>query len=147
MPDTTLYRVVLALHVIAVISWMAGILYLYRLFVYHAMEAEKVVRDRFVFMERRLHTIIVHPAMGVSLILGLSMLSFNADLLSRPWMHGKLLLVVGMIFMSVWAGKLRRQLEAGTCRFTHQHFRLLNEVPTLLMIGIVFLVILKPWVK
>ncbi len=145
MPDTTLYRVVLALHLIAVMSWMAGILYLYRLFVYHSTETEKVVRERFVFMERRLHTIIVHPAMGISLLLGLSMLALNAELLKKPWMHGKLTLVAGMIFMSIWAGKIRRELEAGKSRFSDRNFRILNEVPTLLMIGIVFLVILKPW--
>ncbi len=147
MPDTSLYRVILALHVIAVMSWMAGILYLFRLFVYHATETEKVVRDRFEFMERRLHTIIVHPAMGISLILGLTMISLNANLLKQPWMHGKLLLVVGMIVMSIWAGKIRRELAAGVSRFSDRNFRLLNEVPTLLMIGIVFLVILKPWTR
>jgi putative membrane protein len=126
-------------------SWMAGILYLYRLFVYHAAEKERVVRERFVFMERRLHTIIVHPAMGVSLILGLVMLSLHPELVKKPWMHGKLTMVVGMMLLSILAGRIRRELEAGVARFSDRNFRILNELPTLLMIGIVFLVILKPW--
>ena len=140
-----LYRTLLALHLIAVISWMAGILYLFRLFVYHATEKEAVVRERFVMMESRLHRIIVHPAMGITLILGLLMLALNTELLTKPWMHGKLLLVAGMLFLTVFAGKIRRELAAGKARYSDRGFRILNEVPTLLMIGIVFLVILRPW--
>ncbi len=140
-----LYRAVLALHLIAVISWMAGILYLFRLFVYHATEKERVVRDRFEMMESRLNRLIVHPAMGVSLLLGMSLLALNVELFKKPWMHGKLTLALGMVAVTIFASKIMRELKAGKARYSDRGFRLLNEVPTLLMIGIVFLVIMRPW--
>ena len=140
-----LYRAILALHIIAVISWMAGILYLFRLFVYHATEKEAVVRQRFEMMESRLHRIIVHPAMGMSLLLGLAMLALNTELLKKPWMHGKLTLVAGMMAVTIFSGRIMRELKDGKARYSDKGFRILNEVPTLLMIGIVFLVIMRPW--
>ncbi len=139
------YRVFLAIHLIAVISWMAGILYLYRLFVYHAEETENVVKERFQVMERKLLMVILLPAMIVSLFAGLAMLHFNPELLKQPWMHVKLLSVAGLMYLSHIAGKFRRQLAENSCPVSGKQFRFLNEAPTLLMIVIIFMVILRPF--
>ena len=139
------YRFVLALHLISVISWMAGILYLYRLFVYHAEETEGLVKMRFIVMEKKLLRIITLPAAIASLAFGVAMLVMQPILLQQPWMHAKLGLVVLLLGMTHYAGKIRKQLEAGVSRRSGKFFRIANEVPTLLMIGIVLLVILRPF--
>ena len=139
------YRVILSFHIISVISWMAGILYLYRLFVYHAEETESGVKTRFITMEKKLLRIIVLPASLASLAFGVAMLALQRTLLHQPWMHGKLALVVALLGMTHYAGKIRKQLEQGKCEKSGKFFRIANEIPTLLMIGIVFLVILRPF--
>ncbi len=140
-----LYRSLIALHVVSVISWMAGILYLFRLFIYHTEEKEAVVISRFQVMEERLYRIITVPAMTVAFILGSTLLSMNPLLLRQPWMHGKLFFVICMGGVTGYAGGLMKRLANGERPLTSKQLRFLNEVPTLLMIGIVFLVILKPW--
>jgi len=139
------YRWLLSIHIIAVISWMAGILYLFRLFVYHAEETVPVVKERFIVMEKKLLRIITLPAALVALGFGIAMLVLQPTLLQQPWMHGKLTLVVALLGMTHYAGKLRKQLERGECKKSGKFFRFANEVPTLLMIGIVLLVILRPF--
>lgn len=135
-----------ALHVVAVISWMAGLLYIYRLFVYHAMETEAVVMARFQVMERRLLNAITTPAGVVAVATGLSMIALApGHYLAQPWMHAKLALVVGMLVSHVAAIRYRRRLLSEPHAIAHKVFRVLNEVPTLLMIGIVVLVIVRPW--
>ncbi len=136
-----------AFHVVSIISWMAGQLYLYRLYVYHAMETESVVRERFQLMERRLLNAITTPAAVTSLLSGGVMLYLQPDLLRQPWMHAKLLLVLGMFAMHGLAVRYRKQLAKEPTATPHQTFRFLNEVPTLLMIGIVILVIVQPWAR
>lgn len=140
----TLYKVVLSVHLIAVISWMAGILYLYRLLIYHTEETEAVVMARFRVMEERLYRIITMPAMGVAFIAGLFLVAFRPELLRQGWLHGKLSLVFLLLGTTIYAGRVMRELADGRKRLTSRQLRILNEVPTLLMIGIVFLVILKP---
>lgn len=140
-----LYKFVLSFHIIAVISWMAGILYTYRLFVYHTAETENVVKDRFKIMERRLLRYITLPAALVALALGIAMIDLNPDLLKQGWFHVKLGLAVILLGMTHAAGVYRRQLEAGTCQRSERFFRIMNEVPTLLMIFIVLLVIVRPF--
>lgn len=139
------YRFILAVHVIAVISWMAGILYLYRFFVYHADETEDVVKNRFVLMEDKLYRIITYPAMWVSLMMGSAMVGLQPYLLETHWFRLKIILFLLLIAVTLWAGSLRKQLSSGSCRISSRQFRFINEIPTLLMIGIVFLVILKPF--
>lgn len=124
---------------------MAGILYLFRLFVYHAEETENLVKDRFKVMEEKLARIIMLPAMLVALLMGIVMLAMNPELFKNGWMHAKLLFVAGLLFMTHYAGTLRVQLRDGTCRHSGKFFRIMNEVPTLLMILIIFLVILRPF--
>lgn len=141
----TLYKTLLAFHIVAVISWMAGILYLFRLFIYHTEETEEVVMSRFRVMEERLYRIITVPAMAVAFVLGIVMLSLHGDLMRQPWLHGKLFFVIAMAGITGFAGKLRRRLAAGEKPYTSKQLRILNEVPTLLLIAIVLLVILKPF--
>ena len=136
----------LSIHVIAVISWMAGILYLYRLIVYHVEETEALVRSRFVVMERRLYRFITVPAMIVAAVAGAAVVTTDVRYYARAhWLHGKLLLVALLIGSTLHAGRVTRRLAAGDDVGPGRRYRLLNEVPTLLMIGIVILVIVKPF--
>lgn len=137
------YRVTLALHVISIISWMAGVLYLLRLFVYHAEETESIVKSRFEIMERRLYQYITLPASLASLIFGLTMLGLNPELLRQTWLHLKLLFVAGMFAVTYWSGMEIQNFRMGTPSLRPRGYRFVNEVPTLLMVAIVFLVILK----
>jgi putative membrane protein len=124
---------------------MAGILYLIRLFIYHRMETEAVVKSRFEVMEYRLYRYITFPAMVASFVFGLAMLGDNPTLLKMPWMHAKLTLVILLAAVTLYSSKIRKRLAAGEMPYTTKFFRILNEIPTLLMIFIVLLVILKPF--
>ena len=134
-----------AFHVIAVIAWMAGMLYLPRLFVYHS-EAPKgsIQSETFKIMERRLLKAIINPAMIVTWVLGL-VLVWQGGWWTAGWLHGKLLLVV--ILSGLHGIYVRRLKEFADDRNTRpaRYYRILNEVPTVLMIGIVILVIVKPF--
>jgi protoporphyrinogen IX oxidase len=140
-----LYVWLKAVHVIAVIAWMAGMLYLPRLFVYHC-EAEAGSRqsETFKVMERRLLTVIINPAMVVSWALGL-WLAWDGGLFSSPWLHAKLALVVLMSGLHGLFVRYVRDFAADRNRHSQRFYRLLNEVPTRLMIGIVILVVVKPF--
>jgi protoporphyrinogen IX oxidase len=138
------YLWVKALHVAAVISWMAGLLYLWRLFVYHAMETEAVVRSRLEVMERRLLRGIATPAAVVSTAFGAAMLWMMPHLLSQPSMQVKFGAVVLLIANHALAHWYRLRLIATPTAFRHKTFRVLNEVPTVLMLVIVAMVIVRP---
>ncbi|MBM4304833.1 MAG: CopD family protein [Deltaproteobacteria bacterium] len=142
---SSLYRWFLAVHLIAVISWMAGILYLWRLFVYHVEAKEQIVKDTLSVMERKLYRFITMPAMTVAFILGVSMIVYNPNLLNYHWMRGKLALAFFMIGITHMAGAVHKKLIKGECKFSSKTLRILNEVPTLLMIGIILLAILQPF--
>lgn len=139
-----MYLWVKTLHVVAVISWMAGLLYIFRLFVYHAMETEQVVRERFQVMERRLLNAITTPAGVVSVATGVTMIWLTPAWLSQPWLHVKFTLVLGLIASNAFAIVARKRLITEPHAWPHRFFRVMNEVPTLLMIIIVAMVILKP---
>lgn len=140
-----LYLWLKALHVIAVISWMAGMLYLPRLFVYHAdVPVGSPQSETFKVMERRLLKAIINPAMTVSVILGL-WLAWDGAWFRSGWLHGKILLVVLMLGVhGMLAGGVRRFAQDRNTRGA-RYFRVLNEVPTVLLIGIVILVVVKPF--
>lgn len=148
MPEflSTHYDWLKALHIIAVISWMAGMLYLPRLFVYH-LEAGQTSRmaETFKVMERRLLKLIINPAMLATFLFGGLMLWAHPELFQEGWLHAKLTLVLVMAGVHGMLSKYRRQLEHGTCTKTPRYFRILNEVPTILMIAIVILVVVKPF--
>jgi putative membrane protein len=140
-----MYEWIKALHILAVISWMAGLLYLPRLFVYHAnVAAGSESSKTFKIMERRLLKAIMTPAMIVAWVTGLY-IAYLAGFFRSGWFHGKLLLV---LLMSAAHGLLAmhvKRFARDENRKTSRYFRVLNEVPTLLMIGIVILVIVKPF--
>jgi len=139
------YLLIKALHVIAVIAWMAGMLYLPRLFVYHAETSPGTAEyDRFTTMERKLLKIIMNPAMVAVWVLGLTM-AWLMDGWALHWLQLKLALVVAMTGLhhayALWAKDFARGRNTRTARF----FRIWNEVPTLLMIAIVILAVVKPF--
>lgn len=133
-----------ALHIIAVIAWMAGLLYLPRLFVYHAGVApDSESAALFKIMERRLLRIIMLPAMIIVWTTALLMLYANPALLSAGWMHAKLLLVIGLTGLHHVFGRWRRNFDNDANQHTAKFYRIWNEVPTVLLVIIVFLAVLK----
>lgn len=140
-----LYLWLKAVHVIAVIAWMAGMLYLPRLFVYHC-EAEPGSKqsETFKVMERRLLRAIINPAMIVSWVVGLWLI-WAGGFLASGWMHAKLLLVLGMSAMHGFLSRWVRAFAADRNTHSQKFYRFINEVPTILMIAIVILVIVKPF--
>jgi len=141
-----LYRYLLMIHVVGIISWMAGLLYLFRLFIYHAEEPEGVVKARFVIMEERLYRIITVPAMVVSIVVGLYLLYLSPTLMRERWLHVKLFCVFGLVVLTRQARKMRMKLQSGELRLSSKTLRIINEIPTLLMIVIVWMVIVRPFV-
>lgn len=134
-----------ALHVIAIISWMAGLLYLPRLFVYHAQTTvSSASSETFKVMERRLFRFIMTPAMLVAWLTGL-LLVWLGGYLADGWLHAKLVLVIGLTFSHVHLGRLAAQFAVDKNEKSQKYFRIINEVPTLIMVGIVILVIVKPF--
>jgi protoporphyrinogen IX oxidase len=133
-----------ALHVIAVIAWMAGLLYLPRLFVYHAQAGAGPLGETFKVMERKLYKFIMNPAMMVAWAAGLH-LAVTGGYFHNGWFHAKFLLVVLMTGVHVYDGVLVRAFAADANRFSSRFFRFYNEAPTVLMIGAVVLVIVKPF--
>jgi protoporphyrinogen IX oxidase len=134
-----------AVHLIAVIAWMAGMMYLPRLFIYHHKSEKGGEAERyFVQMERRLLRMIINPAMGAVWVLGILMLIANPALLSETWLHTKLVLVVVMSAIHGFYAASRRKFEAGERPRTERFWRIINEAPFILLIAIVVLVIVKP---
>ena len=140
-----MYEWIKALHVMAVISWMAGMLYLPRLMVYHA-EAQigSIQSETFKIMERRLLKGIINPAMILTWVLGLY-LAWYAFGFKGGWLHAKLLLVVVLSGIHGILVKHVRNFAADRNVKSPRYFRILNEIPAVLMVGIVILVIVKPF--
>ena len=141
------YLWVKALHVISIIAWMAGLLYLPRLFVYHtAATPGSEASETFKVMERRLLRAIMNPAMIAAWVFGLSMIAIDPTLFQQGgWLHAKLLFVVGLTMTHMMMARWRKDFEADRNTRPQRFFRIWNEVPTLLMIGIVIFVIVKPF--
>lgn len=139
------YLWIKAFHVIAVIAWMAGMLYLPRLFVYHC-DAPKgsIQSETFKIMERRLLKAIINPAMIVTWVLGLYLL-WDGGWYVSGWMHAKILLVLILSGVHGMLSKTVKVFAADANVRPAKFYRMLNEVPTVLMIGIVILVIVKPF--
>jgi len=140
-----LYLWAKAIHVIAVISWMAGMLYLPRLFVYHADSGPGSAQsETFKIMERRLLRAIINPAMVVTWVFGL-WLAWKGFGFSGGWLHMKIGLVVGLSAVHGYFSRAVRMFAEDRNTKSSSHWRMMNEVPTLLMIGIVILVVVKPF--
>ena len=136
-----------ALHVISVMSWMAGLLYLPRLFIYHC-EAEKGSdkSETFKIMERRLLRAIMNPAMVVSFITGgLMVYSYGSFLTTEIWFVAKLSCLFLLVLIHMYMSKWRKEFEGDINQKSQKFFRYINEIPTVLMIIIVVMVIVKPF--
>lgn len=139
------YLWVKAVHVIAIIAWMAGMLYLPRLFIYHCdAPVGSQQSETFKVMEKRLLRIIMNPAMIVSWVLGL-WLAWQAGWFSQGWFHAKLLMVFLMSGVHGYFSAAVRHFAEDRNDKTTRHWRIMNEVPTILMFAIVILVIVKPF--
>jgi putative membrane protein len=144
---TAAYPWIKSLHLIAVIAWMAGILYLPRLFVYHAdSEVGSDKSETFKVMERRLLHVIMNPAMMLTFVFGTLLLGTPGLMdWSAAWIWIKLAAVIGMAFSHYVLGKWRKDFEGDRNTRSARTFRMANEVPTLLLIIIVIMVIVRPF--
>jgi len=144
MTEIEPYDVIKILHIVAVISWMAGLLYLPRIFVYHTQVVSGSEADKlFQIMERRLFRYIMNPAMILVFIFGFYLASEIG--FEFAWLHAKLTLVALLTFYHHLLGRWRKNFEKNQNKHSQKFYRIANEVPTILMIGIVALVILKPF--
>jgi protoporphyrinogen IX oxidase len=140
-----MYQWLLAFHIIAVIAWMAGMLYLPRLFVYHcAADPGSMQSETFKVMERRLLKAIINPAMIVTWLLGL-WLAWKGGWFAAPWLHVKLTVLLGMMGVHGILSKYVREFAADKRHKTAKFFRVVNEIPTVLLIFIVILAVVKPF--
>lgn len=143
------YRYFLAVHIVFVISWMAGLFYILSLFIYHTEANDKpepeksVLVAQFTKMEATLWKIIATPAMMISVLAGCAMLYINPDLLQADWMHVKLAFVVALLIYHFICQNIVKQLRNGIYKMTSFKLRLWRELATVFMIAIVFAVILK----
>ena len=139
-----MYQWLLAFHIIAVIAWMAGMLYLPRLFVYHAAATDEVSLQRFVIMERRLYGIMsVGAGLGITFAIG--MLVLQPAYLSTGWLRLKLVFVALLIVYHATCRGLMNSLAEGRNTHSPRWFKLFNEVPGLILIGIVIMAVVKPF--
>ncbi len=140
------YLLFKSLHLIAVISWMAGLLYLPRIFVYHVENYEKKeATEIFEIMERKLYFYIMRPAMIATWLFGIILIYLGgSDIFSQLWVHIKLGLVVLLTIYHEYLGSCLKSLKLKTNTKTSKFFRIINEVPTILLIFIIFVVIFKP---
>ena len=139
------YEIIKSFHIISVISWMVGLLYLPRLFVYHAdAPTGSVQAESFKVMERRLLKAIMTPAMIASFIFGLWMLALNVELFSEPWFHVKFAAVFLLAGVHGKFSKMQRLLENDEKLLSSKAYRIWNEIPTVLMIIIVVMAVAKP---
>ena len=140
------YLLFKSLHLISVISWMAGLLYLPRIFVYHAENSDdRKISDVFKVMEKKLFFYIMTPAMVLSWIFGLILVhSIGFQQLGQTWMVLKIIFVIFLTLYHLYLGKTLNQFKFNQNTHSHKFYRLINEIPTLLLILIVFVVIFKP---
>ena len=140
------YLLYKSLHLISVISWMAGLLYLPRIFVYHAENSDdRKISDVFKIMEKKLYFYIMTPAMILSWIFGLLLIhSIGFQQLGQTWMVLKIIFVILLTLYHFYLGKNLNQFKFDQNTNSHKFYRLINEIPTILLILIVFVVIFKP---
>ena len=140
------YLLFKSLHLISVISWMAGLLYLPRIFVYHAENSDdRKISDVFKVMEKKLYFYIMTPAMILSWIFGLLLIhSIGFQQLGQKWMVLKIIFVIFLSLYHFYLGKTLNQFKFDQNTHSHKFYRLINEIPTILLILIVFIVIFKP---
>lgn len=143
------YDYIKAIHIIFVVSWMAGLFYIVRLFIYHteaqdkSEEERRILSAQFEVMERKLMNIITTPAMLLTLIAGIAMVIINPYLLQMPWLRVKLGFVAGLMAYHFICQAKMKQMRGGVYTWTSTQLRIWNEVATILLFAIVFLAVLK----
>ena len=140
------YLLFKSLHLISVISWMAGLLYLPRIFVYHAQNnSEPIISEVFKVMEKKLFFYIMNPAMILSWLFGLLLIhEIGFEQLGQTWMVLKLVFVILLTTYHLYLGSILNQFKLNLNQHSHKFFRYINEIPTILLILIIFVVIFKP---
>ena len=140
------YLLFKSLHLISVISWMAGLLYLPRLFVYHSESSDNLdMKETFILMEKRLFTYIMNPAMILSWVFGILLISsIGLESLSFYWLQIKITMVLLLTFYHFFLYHCLESLRRGYSKYSPKFYRIINEVPTVLLIGIIFVVVFKP---
>ena len=139
------YLLFKSLHLIAVISWMAGLLYLPRIFVYHSENNKEIISNVFKTMERKLFYYIMTPAMILSWLFGLALIhEIDFEQLANFWLQLKIILVILLTAYHFYLGFLLNQFKLDQNNKTSKFYRYINEIPTLLLILIVFIVVFKP---
>jgi protoporphyrinogen IX oxidase len=133
-----------AFHIVFVVTWFAGLFYLPRLFVYHAVATDAVSLERFAVMERRLFGIMTFGAL-LAVVFGVSMIITAPAYLKFGWLHVKLTLVAALIAYHIWCHRLMTALRERRDTHSQRWYRFFNEVPALLLIGIVILAVVKPF--
>jgi protoporphyrinogen IX oxidase len=137
---------ILALHVIFMVTWFAGLFYLPRLFVYHALATDSISIERFKAMERKLYYGIMTPGAMLTIICGICLIACNpAVYLHAGWLYAKLFLVLLLIIFHIYCGKLYVAFKHNRNKHSDKFYRWINEIPTLLLIAIVILVVVKPF--
>ena len=140
-----LYLLFKSLHLIAVISWLAGLLYLPRIFVYHSEAQHESQKDVFKVMERKLYNYIMMPAMLVSWLFGILLIhNLGFDVFFELWMQIKIVLVSILTFYHFLLGKYLSDFTINRNQKSSKFFRIINEVPTIILIVVVFAVVFKP---
>ena len=135
-----------AFHLMAIVTWFSGLFYLPRLYVYHAETTDDAGNERFKIMERKLYRGITTPSMVVVVALGLWLISLNASYyLTQPWMHAKLTLVALLIAYHFACGYYRKVFAEDRNTRSHKFYRVFNELPVFALIGIIILVVVKPF--
>lgn len=139
------YLWIKSFHLIAVIAWFAGLFYLPRLFVYHAMSTDQISKDRFKIMERKLYLGIMTPAGLTATLLGVWMIWLNPVLLHAGWLHAKLCMIAALWVYHIYLNYLRHQFALNQNQHDHVFYRWINEIPTLVLLIVVPLTIIKPF--
>ena len=140
-----LYLLFKSLHLVAVISWMAGLLYLPRIFVYHSEAEDRSQKKIFKIMERRLYNYIMMPAMILSWIFGILLIhSLSFSVFSELWMQIKIISVVILTYYHFTLGKYLNDFVIDNNQKSSKFFRIYNEIPTVILIVVIFIVIFKP---
>ena len=135
-----------AFHLIFMVAWFAGLFYIFRLFVYHAKFRDNPeMRDAYALMERKLLYIIMHPAMALTILFGFLLVAQNPAVLQAPWFHAKLILVLVLVCYQVFSGITHKRFARGDFFLSEKACRIINEVPTILLVAIVILVVVKPF--
>ena len=141
-----MYLYIVALHIISVVAWFAALFYLPRLFVYHSMHKDNAkISKTFETMEYKLYFFIGHTALLFVLVTGIGLLVYDQSLLSNTWIHIKLTLVFLLLIFHFSLNVYRKQLKDGICTKSEKFFRIYNEIPTIFLISIVILAVVKPF--